>query len=353
MPTYTVKPGDTLSSIGAKNGVNYNSITGYKSGNPNLIYPGEVLSWGGGSSAKKSSGKAPAVKKPAAKKATTWQDRVKSLYTNVGTFDKNSQNPVDIYNATLEKLGIGDARTRVTSLREQLLNTESLLRNVAGDVQARTQDALVSENQRRRLTAMEEEPLGQQAGILGRNLEMADANYKDILGEGKAQSEMQYQYQKDQRAALMDRLKIAIGEAKTAEDKRRWTKEYNRLKAKDKAEEARWQKEFALKQQTAFSRASGGGGSGGGGSSGGGGGGSKVTAAAIERDFLGYIDGKWKSVGGAGKYKASRQQQDAWANAYFASNGIKDPEARQRLWNAMNSKYNRTADPTKDWLYKR
>ena len=41
--TYTVKSGDTLSAIGAKYGVNYNQITGYKSGNPNLIYPGETL----------------------------------------------------------------------------------------------------------------------------------------------------------------------------------------------------------------------------------------------------------------------------------------------------------------------
>lgn len=41
--TYTVKKGDTLSAIGAKYGVAYSGITGYKSGNPNLIYPGEVL----------------------------------------------------------------------------------------------------------------------------------------------------------------------------------------------------------------------------------------------------------------------------------------------------------------------
>ncbi len=43
MATYTVQKGETLSQIGKKFGVDYNKITGYKSGNPNLIYPGEVL----------------------------------------------------------------------------------------------------------------------------------------------------------------------------------------------------------------------------------------------------------------------------------------------------------------------
>lgn len=42
--TYTVKSGDTLSSIAAKLGLSsYKSLSGYRSGNPNLIYPGEVL----------------------------------------------------------------------------------------------------------------------------------------------------------------------------------------------------------------------------------------------------------------------------------------------------------------------
>jgi len=41
--TYKVQPGDTLSAIGKKYGVDWRKITGYRSGNPNLIYPGEVL----------------------------------------------------------------------------------------------------------------------------------------------------------------------------------------------------------------------------------------------------------------------------------------------------------------------
>jgi len=43
MTTYTVKPGDTLSAIGSQFGVPYSQISGFRSGNPNLIYPGEVL----------------------------------------------------------------------------------------------------------------------------------------------------------------------------------------------------------------------------------------------------------------------------------------------------------------------
>lgn len=41
--TYTVRSGDTLSGIAAYLGVSMYNITGYSSGNMNLIYPGEVL----------------------------------------------------------------------------------------------------------------------------------------------------------------------------------------------------------------------------------------------------------------------------------------------------------------------
>lgn len=40
---YTVKSGDSLSAIAQQYGVSISAISGYRSGNPNLIYPGEVL----------------------------------------------------------------------------------------------------------------------------------------------------------------------------------------------------------------------------------------------------------------------------------------------------------------------
>ena len=46
--SYTVQSGDTLSKIAANKGVGINDISGYRSGNPDLIYPGEVLTFGGG-----------------------------------------------------------------------------------------------------------------------------------------------------------------------------------------------------------------------------------------------------------------------------------------------------------------
>lgn len=51
--TYTVQAGDTLSGIAAKLGVPTSAISGYRSGNPNLIYPGEVLKINGGNTAPK------------------------------------------------------------------------------------------------------------------------------------------------------------------------------------------------------------------------------------------------------------------------------------------------------------
>ena len=77
--TYTVQAGDTLSGIAAKLGVSTSQISGYRSGNPNLIYPGETLTIGGGSAAPASTGTTYTVKSGdtlsgiAARYGTTYQ----------------------------------------------------------------------------------------------------------------------------------------------------------------------------------------------------------------------------------------------------------------------------------------
>jgi len=55
MATYTVKSGDTLSAIGQRLGIDWHTLKGYRSGNPNLIYPGEVLSYGAAAAPKPTS----------------------------------------------------------------------------------------------------------------------------------------------------------------------------------------------------------------------------------------------------------------------------------------------------------
>ena len=47
MTQYTVQEKDTLSAIAQKLGVSVSDISGYRSGDPNVIYPGEVLNVGG------------------------------------------------------------------------------------------------------------------------------------------------------------------------------------------------------------------------------------------------------------------------------------------------------------------
>lgn len=74
--TYTVQAGDTLSGIAAKFGVSTSAISGYRSGNPNVIYPGEVLTINGGS----------AASKPAARTYTVRSgDNLSSIAARYGT----------------------------------------------------------------------------------------------------------------------------------------------------------------------------------------------------------------------------------------------------------------------------
>ena len=70
-------------------------------------------------------------------------------------------------------------------------------------------------------------------------------------------------------------------------------------------------------------------------------------------DFLGYIAQRFQQAGGAGNRNVSRQEQDRWANEWFLNQGIMDNAVRNQFWQLYNTQYNRSADPTKDWRYRR
>src|SRR3990167_2780817 len=182
-------------------------------------------------------------------------------------------NPIDIYNKALDQLGIGDARTRVQGLRNQLASTENLLANLEGDITERTQNSLVTEAQRRRMLASEQNPLTKQLETLGNTYEAAYGDYGDILGEAGQQTEFTMEGEMLQRQALMDRLQNAIDRSTRKEDKRRWQAEYNRLKKQQELDQKNWERQFGEQKRQfnleddrlkANAGGSGGGGSGGG-----------------------------------------------------------------------------------------
>lgn len=139
--TYTVKSGDTLSKIAKDYGVSVSDISGYKSGNPNLIYPGEVLNLSNVGSSINASNIKPPVNMSLPSSSTQQSSGSSSLFSNEGSV--NSQ--VDKYRKQLEKTinskmkevekeladkravekdTLGNMKDLTTPFREDLENTE-------------------------------------------------------------------------------------------------------------------------------------------------------------------------------------------------------------------------------------
>lgn len=213
--------------------------------------------------------------------------QVNGLFGDLTSADGAMKNPVDIYNAALEGLGLADARTRASGLREQLMNTENLLKNVEGDISGRTSESNITEGQRRRLVAGEQAPLAGQIDIFNSALGNATADYQNILTEGKTQADLTYQGEQAKRQAIMDRLKIAIDRSNSAEDKARWQAEFDRLQQQDAESKRQFDLKLALEQQAqamAASKAT----SGGGGGRSSGGGSSSSSSNPSPQDIIQY-----------------------------------------------------------------
>lgn len=133
MPQVTVKSGDTLSQIALDYGVSVSDISGYSSGNPNLIFPGEVLNISGGGNSNISAGDVqsfPSLNLPSTDFSTDTGSVSSQVDTYRGIVDSFLDTQLTDIDAELERLRgieedtLGEIGDLTTPFREELLATE-------------------------------------------------------------------------------------------------------------------------------------------------------------------------------------------------------------------------------------
>ena len=185
MAQYTVKRGETLSGIARSLGLpNYRGLTGYRSGNPNLIYAGEVLNYGAPTPAPA----APAA--PAGKSAqqlyeegvasqnqilqnklNTQKAEQEGLFGNYENIRKNQEALPALYNRLQTEAGIPELGQQAQTFKNEIYKTKGLLDRLQEDITTRTKGTLTNEAQVNRLNAYEGGNLRTQLGRLGTGLE--------------------------------------------------------------------------------------------------------------------------------------------------------------------------------------
>ena len=202
--SYTVKPGDTLSAIAKQLGVPMASITGYRSGNPNLIYPGEKLSiagtgmMGGGMNTTPQTGETgvgtsgmtdgglppPSVPPPNAPKTPS-----------PGDFTKT-------YTDTLNQLGISSIKSQFDKVNKEF----EVLQNELNDKIVEINDnPWISEGLRVERIRKEEERYEGKLNIKSNQLKLYDSLYQQGLAEARylttgEVANQQFAYEQAQKA---------------------------------------------------------------------------------------------------------------------------------------------------------
>lgn len=135
--SYTVKKGDTLSGIAKQLGLpGYSSLTGYRSGNPNLIYPGEVLSYqtpGGSQEGFQNAyqeTQTPATRESVVAEFPSMADQMRTEYDTARQSRDQARQTLEnartnLFNQEYEKLGLNVTKEKIKSLDETIaeLNT--------------------------------------------------------------------------------------------------------------------------------------------------------------------------------------------------------------------------------------
>jgi len=218
MPTVTVKSGDTLSGIAKTLGLSsYKALTGFKSGNPNLIRPGEVLSYGGPAPVAARAAAPKAAPNPLAAFATKSKadsnallSRQKAeqegLFGNFETIRRNQEALPALYNRLQTEAGIPELSQTAQGFKDEIFAVKGKLDRLGEDVLARTTGTLTTEAQRRRLQASEEEPLQSALGRLGTGLEPV----ADLLRTAGESVNTQFGLNTEQQDRELEPVKLRI-----------------------------------------------------------------------------------------------------------------------------------------------
>jgi LysM repeat protein len=144
--TYNVQAGDTLSAIAGRYGVSIEQITGYRSGNPNLIYPGETLTIQGGLGG----------------------GQIQEIHQQQDTFQKGLD---DYQLSRIELPSIPDFREDINWLRDQMQQVPALP-DLRGEMERLRQQYQV-------------EPLESQISDYDRQIVEAQQKYSELLSKEK------------------------------------------------------------------------------------------------------------------------------------------------------------------------
>jgi len=126
--------------------------------------------------------------------------------SELSQFQATQKNPLQLLNEAQATLGIPEVRTRVSSLRKSLLDTENLLAGVEGSVQGRTQGSLVTEAQRQRLTNLERQPVAEQLGKFQGAYGMETGNLSDLMGQASQSAQLGIEGQRQKETAIKTKL---------------------------------------------------------------------------------------------------------------------------------------------------
>jgi acetyl/propionyl-CoA carboxylase alpha subunit len=249
-----------------------------------------------------------------------------TIAKQIADYDGKRVTSTDALNEALGQFGVPEIRKNVSALRTTIANTTNALNGVDPSVTGRTSNSLVTEAQRQKQVANERAPIAQQLSSQTGAYQTASGDLGDATNQATSiannrvndwntgRSLLQGQYDQTYKREQDD-----MARAVASEQERRRREESDR--------------EFSL-ASTKVSNAAGG---------------KEVDPA---QEFLSYISGQFKSAGGQGSKNITRQQQDAWADQWFAQNGVSKAN-RQGYWDLFNKSYNRTNDPTKDWRWAR